>query len=481
MFFTYIYRELRRRHRQALLTALGLAVGVALVVAVTAYAGGVSDAQDEVLHSLYGVGTDITVSQTAKLGEGGPQRFGMQPPDASQRGKKFNRDAITVSPGQQSLAATKVETIAGLDGVAAASGSLSLSSIHVQGSFAEMAGGGSAGGGSATQPAAGATPQAAPSQAPIKVSSFSISGVDVTDLELGPLSSGEVTTGRSLTSAETNANVALVTKAYAKQNSLAVGDVKKIGGTTFEIVGIVTLPSGSASSDLYIPLARAQKLSDNTGKVNQIYVRADSARSIAAVKKEINATLPKATVTTAQDLADQVSGSLASASSLADTLGKWLATAALVAAFAVASLLTVSAVSRRVREFGTLKALGWKSRRIVGQVLGESVVIGIAGGVIGVALGIAGARLITALSPDLKATMGSSAQLPPGAPPGAGGMMEALGGAAQTVTVQLAAPISLNLVLLAVGLALAGGLLAGALGGWRASRLRPADALRRLD
>jgi ABC-type antimicrobial peptide transport system permease subunit len=480
MFFTYIYRELRRRHRQALLTALGLAVGVALVVAVTAYAGGVSDAQDEVLHSLYGVGTDITVSQTAKLGEGGPQRFGMQPPDASQRGKKFNRDAITASPGQQSLAATKVETIAGLDNVAAASGSLSLSSIHVEGSFAEMAGGVSAGG-SAVQPVAGATPQAAPSQAPIKVSSFSIAGVDVTDLELGPLSSGEVTTGRSFTSAETNANVALVTKAYAKQSSLEVGDVKKIGGVKFEIVGIVTLPGGSTSSDLYIPLARAQKLSDNTDKVNQIYVRADSARSIAEVKKEIKATLPKVTVTTAQDLADQVSGSLASASSLADTLGKWLAIAALVAAFAVASLLTVSAVSRRVREFGTLKALGWKSRRIVGQVLGESVVIGVAGGVIGVALGIAGARLITALSPDLKATMGSSAQLPPGAPSGAGGMMEALGGAAQTVTVQLAAPISLNLVLLAVGLALAGGLLAGALGGWRASRLRPADALRRLD
>jgi len=475
MFFTYIYRELRRRHRQALFTALGLAVGVGLVVAVTAYAGGVSDAQNTVLHSLYGVGTDITVSQTAKLGEGGPQSFGMQPSDDSQRGKKFKRDAITASPGQQSLAASKVDTITGLKGVDAATGSLSLSSIHVEGKFAEMSGG------SAAQPAAGATPQAAPSQAPINVSSFSISGVDVTDLELGPLSSGEVTTGRSFTSSEANAKVALVTKAYAKQNSLAVGDVKKISGIKFEIVGIVTLPSGSTSSDLYIPLARAQKLSDNKNKVNQIYVRADSAESIAAVKKEIKTTLPKATVTTAQDLADQVSGSLASASSLADRLGKWLAIAALVAAFLVASLLTVSAVSRRVREFGTLKALGWKSRRIVGQVLGESVVTGLAGGVIGVVLGIAGARLITAFSPDLKATMGNAAQTGPGASPGGGGMMEAMGNAAQTVTVQLSAPISLNLVLLAVGLALAGGLLAGALGGWRASRLRPADALSRLD
>ena len=79
MFFTYIYRELRRRHRQALLTALGLAVGVGLVVAVTAYAGGVSSAQDAVLHSLYGVGTDITVSQTQKLDQAGPPRFDMNP------------------------------------------------------------------------------------------------------------------------------------------------------------------------------------------------------------------------------------------------------------------------------------------------------------------------------------------------------------------------------------------------------------------
>ena len=71
MFFTYVFRELRRRHRQALLTALGLAVGVALVVAVTAYAAGVGKAQDQVLQSLYGVGTDITVSQQQKMDQGG--------------------------------------------------------------------------------------------------------------------------------------------------------------------------------------------------------------------------------------------------------------------------------------------------------------------------------------------------------------------------------------------------------------------------
>jgi len=191
--------------------------------------------------------------------------------------------------------------------------------------------------------------------------------------------------------------------------------------------------------------------------------------------------LPKATVTTAQDLADQVSGSLKSASQLADTLGKWLAIAALIAAFAVASLLTVSAVSRRVREFGTLKALGWKSRRVVGQVMGESVVQGVAGGILGVVIGVAGAQLIAHFSPVLKATVGqtTTAGGPGGmAPPG---MQAALGQAAQTVAVHLTAPVSVQLVLLAAGLALLGGILAGAFGGWRAARLRPVDALRRVD
>jgi putative ABC transport system permease protein len=42
----------------------------------------------------------------------------------------------------------------------------------------------------------------------------------------------------------------------------------------------------------------------------------------------------------------------------------------------------------------------------------------------------------------------------------------------------LNAPIAVSMLLFAVGLAILGGLLAGAIGGWRAARLRPAEALR---
>lgn len=483
MFFTYVFRELRRRHRQALLTALGLAVGVALVVAVTAYADGVGTAQDEVLQSLYGVGTDVTVTQQRKMDEAGPQRFGMQPPDESRQGERFNRSRVMASPGLQPISTGRLEDIASLDGVSAATGSLGMTVINVSGEFAEVRQqGGSIGdtpvmGGQSS----GSSQQGLAQMAPIDISSFSVTGVETTDLELGPLSSAEVTSGRSLMSADADAKVVLVTRAYAKQDTLQVGDTKKIDGEKFEVVGIVALPAGSTSSDLYIPLAWAQRLSDNEEKVNQIYVQADSAENISAVKKEIKEILPKATVTTSEDLASQVSGSLSSASSLADRLGTWLAVAALIAAFAVASLLTVSAVSRRVREFGTLKALGWRGRRIVGQVLGESLVMGVLGAVLGVVLGVAGARLIAALSPALEATMGNAIQVPQGGPPGMQEAADALGGAVQTVTVDLTAPVSLQLVGIAVALALAGALIAGAFGGWRASRLRPADALRRVD
>ena len=319
MFFTYVFRELRRRHRQALLTALGLAVGVALVVAVTAYASGVSKAQDKVLQSLYGVGTDITVSQQQKMDQGGAQQFGMNPPDQDSQGEKFTRSRVMTSPGQQSISTKKLAQIAALDGVSDVTGSISMTVMNVSGKFAQaQSGSGGAQPSASDQSSSGGSSSSQQAQAqmsPINVSQLTVSGVDTTNLSLGPLSSAQVASGRSLTSADSTAKVALVTKAYAKQNSLKVGDTKKIDGTKFTVVGIVALPSGSTSSEVYIPLKWAQKISDNAGKVNQIYVKADSATVIASVQKEIETLMPKATVTTSSDLASQVSGSLASASS----------------------------------------------------------------------------------------------------------------------------------------------------------------------
>jgi ABC-type antimicrobial peptide transport system permease subunit len=227
--------------------------------------------------------------------------------------------------------------------------------------------------------------------------------------------------------------------------------------------------------------------------VNTIYVQTASASDVTGVSRGISALLPGATVTNQSDLANQLTGSVSSAASLASNLGKWLAIAVLVAAFLLASLLTMAAVSRRVREFGTLKALGWTSRRVVRQVMGEALVVGIVGGIVGVGLGFLGAALVGQFAPMLTASVGPStgSATPGGArtfggggfgggAPG-GGAARFLRNAAQTVDVHLTAPVTAGAIVAAVLLAIAGGLIAGGFGGWRAARLRPAAALARVE
>ena len=138
-------------------------------------------------------------------------------------------------------------------------------------------------------------------------------------------------------------------------------------------------------------------------------------------------------------------------------------------------------------EFGTLKALGWRSGRIVSQVLGESVGTGILGGALGVGLGFAGVAIIDKIAPKLSATVPSAAaggglQTQVAGPGGASGPVTGAGPAAShaTIAVPMSASVTVTAIVLAVLLAVAGGLLAGSFGGWRAARLRPAAALTRV-
>jgi ABC-type antimicrobial peptide transport system permease subunit len=483
VFFTYLGRELRRRMRQASFIALGLAVGIGLVITVTATSSGVKNAQSTVLHSLYGVGTDITVTQAPTRGSGGPFGFrtrGRRPPGAPPAaGRKFSR-SILATGALGTIKSSAVTQIARTQDVAAAAGALSATNLTVSGTIPTGSNGGGAAGAGAGS--GGGSGFAGGGPTSIKTSTFGVLGVDLAVGRVGPLSSGKIASGRTFTPAEANSDVALLDSNYARQNKLTVGSDITVAGTKFTVVGTVAEPQGGTTTDVYIPLVRAQSLAGMKNQVNTIYVAAASAADISAVQQSIKGQLPKATVTTSSDLASQVTGSLSSAASLASSLGKWLAIAVLIAAFAVASLLTMSAVSRRVREFGTLKALGWRSRRVTGQVMGETLVIGVAGGIIGVVLGLAGTALVSALVPPLSATAGqSTGSATPGGPqtfgPPGGFFSRLSGDAAKTISVHLTAPVTASVILLAVLLAVAGGLVAGGFGGWRAARLRPADAL----
>ncbi|MFE1922565.1 ABC transporter permease [Streptomyces asoensis] len=487
MFFTYLRRELRRRRKAALVVASGLALGIALVIVVTSVSSGMGKAQDKVLQSLYGLGTDMTVtkaaSPTASASDRPRFRFDAQDEDSD---AQQSTDRVMVQ-GFQTLSTATVTKVGEQGGVSDAVGGLSLQVLKVDGQFTRgqfqqdgNAGGagrqGGNGGGSG-QPQG----EVRGGGADFDVNSYSVYGTDVTEPALGPLTSSTITSGRTFKTTENNGKVAVLDSAYAKEKSLKVGSTLTISSVKFSVIGVATADSGDAAANVYIPLTQAQTLSDSKNKVTTIYVKATDSQKIDSVKSTIQKNVSGTTVTTSADLADTVSGSLSTASSLATNVGKWLSVAVLIAAFLVAGLLTSSAVSRRVREFGTLKALGWKSGRVTRQVVGEAMVNGLLGGALGIALGLAGAYAVTAISPTLQAQLGGGGGGQGG--PGGGGGFGGPGrqAAAKTLDVALTAPVSATTVAVAVALAVAGGLIAGAFGGWRASRLRPADALRRVE
>ena len=514
MFLLYLRRELGKRKRQTAVVASGLAIAIGLAAVVQSASAGVSDAQSNVLQSMYGIGTDIAITQTSAE-EPMHQRFeiGGSTGETQDKSRTFSRSQLRKAPGVGTLTAAQVAKVQAVAGVAKVTGTLRLSSItfngelptftlqqgdttqqqggNTQGQLAPMPTDGTAN--QTEQPAQGTQPQGGfdgRGGSAFDINSFSVEGFDPANTSVGPMTSMSLVSGRLLTSADASGNVALVDSAYAKSASLDLKSTITIADTKFSVVGIVqsTSSEGSTSSNVFIPLARAQKLSDNAGTVTNVYVSAESAADVSTVTAAIQTALPDATVNSSATLADSVTGSLATASNLVSNLGRWLSLVVLLAAFLIAMLLTASGVQRRTREFGTLKAIGWKSGRIVRQVVGESLVTGLIGGIAGIAIGAVGIWAVNAYAPALTAApaaTGFAARFQqfagnmPGAPggmPGGGRFGEALQSSATSVA--LHASLSPNIVLLALALALAGGALAGAFGGWRAARLRPAAALR---
>jgi ABC-type lipoprotein release transport system permease subunit len=488
MFITYLRRELAGRRKQTTIVASGMALAIALVIIVNAVSSGVQLAQAAVLAGVYGVGTDITVSQTpaapsaGEPGAGGRQAFDFGADDGATTDgtTTVSQARLSVDRGTTAFDSAALDTVAGIDNVTAAAATLALSNTTFDGALPERSETGTAPTGE--DAAAGGTPPAGgPDGAggsSFSVDSFTVLGLDPADEAVGPLSAVSLTDGRSLESTDTGSDVAVLDSRYATTAGLAVGDTVAVAGTDFTVVGLVSASSADAvtASNVYIPLDVAQALSGLDGQVTHIYVQAASSTDIEQIQADLETALPDATVKTQADLASSVSGSLSSAADLVTNLGRWLSLIVLAAAFLIAILFTISGVTRRTREFGTLKAIGWSNGRIVRQVAGESLVQGLIGGVAGIVVGLVGILVINLVSPTLTAGAASAGGASAVGGPGSGFGQQAAEAVSSDVVLQV--PVTLTVILLAVGLAVLGGLLAGAVGGWRASRLSPAEALR---
>ena len=585
----YVFNELRRRLGRTILTALGLAAGVGLVIGIIGVSQGLDQAQAKVLAPLSSIGTDILVTRVVGAtttnatatpsptptpstqgngnrgfgffggGPGGNAQLNAQDiaalenenqnvtTDLSKLGKagtKFTHDFF-LSATLLSFPDQAVTQVSKLPGVTSVTPGLTLLAEHQTGTVpaivaelktggdtvtqnvtapvptaAEQAaidaclqkqgfggGGGGFDSGGGPQPSTTAKPSTGttdrrsafqaciparlrnfratfrtplrtlqqvvnPPQTDITTTSYNVAGIDPASPHAGLVTTDQLTSGRWISSSVPNG--ILAANSYANKNNLHLGSTITINGTTYTVVGLVNPTLTGSTADLYFPLATLQKMASKTGRVTQILVKTSSASNVDAVAKEIQAALPGAQVVTTKSLAAQVTGSLGDAKKLASRLGGALGVIVLAAAFMIAILLTLSSVAKRIREIGTLRAIGWSKSRVVRQVLAETVGIGLFGGLIGVGIGYAASIAVGAFTPALTATTTGVPNI------GSSSLAQFVGVSSSTTTstVSLHAPVHPTTLLLGIGFAIVGGLLAGAIGGWRAARLAPAEALR---
>ena len=255
--------------------------------------------------------------------------------------------------------------------------------------------------------AAGASESGGGTPSNIDFETSSVTGVAQDERTLGAITSSQVTSGRYFSS---GGREAILNVSYARRKGLELGDRIKLKGRRFRVVGLAAPPLGGQASDMYVKLSQLQRLSARKGRANTIYVRAANTDRVAGLARDIKRTFEGAQVTTAKELADRVGGSLVDTKNLTADLGTALTIVGLVAAFLIAILLTLGSVAKRVRELGTLKAIGWPQRLVVRQVTGEALAQGALGGIVGAALGVSAAAILTAIGPELEATVEQPAQ-----------------------------------------------------------------------
>jgi ABC-type lipoprotein release transport system permease subunit len=373
----------------------------------------------------------------------------VDPADLGEPGEKFVADSFLPAT-QLTFPEAGAQAISSIPEVADVGRALTVLLVHAEGKVPEQRGAGFQGG-------------------DIQIATATVAGVQPDTDRLGLITPQQISHGRFLRGPKD----VVLAESYAARRKLRVGSTLKLDKHAFKVVGLARPPIGTQTADIYTSLRTLQRVADRKDRVNLLLIRAKDSADMGRLGKQVEKFIPGIVAASSKDLADRVQGSLVGADDLRDRLATLLAIVALAASVGIAALLLLSSVAKRTRELGTLRALGWSRRRVVGLVLGESAALGILGAVLGTGLGVGAAALTAELVPPLKA---KAAQALDFSSVFGGGGTEAT-----TAKIPLEAPVDPKLVLLAVGLALAAGLLAGGAGAIRAARLRPAEALRRLD
>jgi len=233
----------------------------------------------------------------------------------------------------------------------------------------------------------------------------------------------------------------------AKNLNKKVGDSLTMQGATFTVVGIFHGGTALVAGAVILPLDQMQQITSMQGKVSGFHVRLRPAppgeapeHYLKRAQADIEAVLPGLNAQLASDRATNNQFV-----ELAHAVA-W-GTSAIALAMGILGIANTMAMSvfERTREIGILRAIGWKSGRVMLLIEVEAAVLGIAGGILGIGVGW-GALQLLSLVPKTNVLVHTS--------------------------------LTPSHLLQSMVISLFSGLLAGAYPAWRGSHLSPVEALR---
>jgi putative ABC transport system permease protein len=185
----------------------------------------------------------------------------------------------------------------------------------------------------------------------------------------------------------------LVDEPYARQKHLHVGDTLELLNHPWRVTGIIG--SGKLAR-IVLPLNVLQDLDNATGKVSQIYVKADRPSNTDEVVREIHDRLPNYPVITMADFIAAIN--VGNVPGLAEFTAV-IVGIGIVIGFSVVCLSMYMAVLQRTREIGILKSLGASKGFILAIILLEALSLGIGGTILGIVFSFGARWLIDAFVP----------------------------------------------------------------------------------